>query len=315
MLLAADGAHEVADALADILQATRREEVALHAFAPGAPAPRVVAIDGSNVTVAESGAHLVGAHRIGRVELRDGVAVAAAPRASVLTLLRAGDAAPLLARLRACGVTDAQPPRLAASALLEHLRALDELAAAIDAVESMDAGDLLLLDGAIQARAAIPLADRLVERARERGVDVVGVCKSTSLVVGATPALVACRLAARSFAAPTWWAEIPAPASVRARVLVARLSPAEPRPFRFDVAAADDDPARVLPALAALAGHPAYPGYPSPLAMAHNAALIAEQERLRLRQELMDAVLARGVASDDWDAAFLDYHDVLELGA
>src|SRR5205823_6344414 len=122
----------------------------------------------------------------------------------------------------------------------------------------------------------LPLMLRIVERAREKRVDVVGVCKSTSLTVGGVPALAACALAARErrFAA-AWWAEIAAPSQVRGRVLVARLSSAEDRPFRFDVASMRE-PEEVLSSLAALSRHPATPGYPSPLAMAHHRATIGE---------------------------------------
>jgi hypothetical protein len=85
--------------------------------------------------------------------------------------------------------------------------------------------------------------------------------------------------------------------------------------FRFDVAAHDDDPVRVLGGLASLAGHPAYPGYPSPLAMAHNAALIPEDLKQRLRAQLQDAMHDAGLDGETAETAFLDYHDVLELGA
>lgn len=314
MLSAAVGTDEVARRLVDLLSRTPREAVAPAPLPPGDPPARVAAVDGSNVTLAESGAHLVGAWRVGRVDLARGALVHAMPRPPEVGLLVDKDVEPLRSRLAAAGVS-VESPRLAAGAMLEHLRTLAELGEALDAVEALGPRDLLLLDGALQARTAIPLMDRLAARARVRGVDLVGVCKSTSLTVGPAPALVACRLAARDLGATPWCVEIPAPPAVRGRVFVARLSAAEPRPFRFDVAAADDDPRRVLGSLATLAGHPAYPGYPSPLAMAHNAALLSEQDRLRLRATLHEACVKAGVAEDDWDAAFLDYHEVLELGA
>ena len=315
MLIAATGTDDVARRLAGLLASMPREQVGCTPFVAGEPPARVVAIDGSNVTLAEGGSHLVGAYRVGRVDLAHGVSRTLATPPPRVVLLAARDTTALADALREAGAPGVELPRMDAPRILEHLRTLAELRAALDALDQMRTDDMLLLDGALQARPTLPLMDTLVQRARERGVDLVGACKSTSLTVGVAPALVACRLAARPLGQQPWHAEVPAPPSVRGRVLIARLSSAEPRPFRFDVVAADDDAPRALARLAALAGHPAYPGYPSPLAMAHNAALINEQERLRLRAHVHDAVVGAGVSEDDWNAAFLDYHDVLELGA
>jgi hypothetical protein len=200
---------------------------------------------------------------------------------------------------------------LAGEDTLGDRRARAETALAADLLERLEPGDLLLLDGALHARTTEMAA--LLDRAGEREVSMVGVCKSTSLVLGGVPALAAAHLAGRAAGLPRWWAEIAAPPHVRGRVLLARLSPAEDRPFRFDVAA--PDALRVLGSLASLAGHPAAPGYPSPLAIAHHAATIQEDERRRLAASVEEAALRHGAAEDAWRAAFADYHDVLDLGA
>lgn len=312
----ARGLDEVTGHLAKLLGDAPREPLHVRPLVT-APAPaRVLAVDGSSVTLAESGSHALVAYRAGRIQLDGGRPLAAPPQPVDVRLLADGDVAPLRDALAALGLDAAPlPARPAAKATLDALRTLQEHAIALVALEGAPAGSLLLLDGALQARASAPLMDRLVERARARGIDLVGVCKSTSMTVGGAPALSAARLAARPLGATPWTVELPAPPAVRGRVILARLSAAEARPFRFDVLARDEDPLRVVAALASLAGHPAYPGYPSPLAMAHNAALIAEPERLRLLADVREAVLAAGVREHDWDAAFLDYHDVLELGA
>jgi hypothetical protein len=284
---------------------------------PLLPAPRrVVAVDGSNVTLAEGGEHLLGAYRCGRVVLEGGAPKAASDQEPEVVLLTPHEGKDRVRQALAdAGFPDADLPALSNAACLETLRTLAEMRCAEDALALLGQGDLLLLDGALQARAATPLLDRLLLAAKSKGVDVVGVCKSTSLTIGPVPALVACQLAGRQFAGKLWLARLPAPPVIRAPVYAARLSPGEDRVFRYDVAAHDGDAARVLGGLAGLAGHPAYPGYPSPLAMAHNAALLNEETKQRLRAQVMEAALRAGALEEAWTAAFLDYHDVLEMGA
>ena len=310
------GTSEVARRLASLLSRMPEGTPRLVAFEPR-PAPRrVVAVDGSNVTLAEGGEHLLGAYRWGRVVLDRGAPRAADPQEPDVVLLtphegkeRVRDA------LAEAGYPDDDLPALSNAACLETLRTLAELRCAEESLPLLERGDLLLLDGALQARAATPLLDRILAAAKAKGVDAVGVCKSTSLTIGPVPALVACQLAGRAFPSRTWLAPLPTTAAVRAPAYAARLSPGEDRVFRYDVAAHDGDAARVLGGLANLAGHPAYPGYPSPLAMAHNAALLNEETRQRLRAQVMEEAIRAGALEEAWTAAFLDYHDILEMGA
>lgn len=304
------GLSSVAARLAERLARIPKETPRLAPLTPGETPRRVVAVDGSSVVVAEAGDLLVGAYRVGVVRLEEGAQVAQTPRDPTLALLAADEAHRVVAEALGAPV-----PPLAPAEALHVLRTLAELGAATDALATLEAGDLLLLDGALAGTLTLPALDKLLAEAFARGVDVVGVCKSTRLRIGPSPALVACRLAGRTYPHATWMAALPTPPSGRGACLAARLSEGEERVFRFDVAAHDRDPARVLASLAALAGHPAYPGYPSPLAMAHNAALLNEETKRRLRGRLTEALLDAGVDASTLDAAFLDYHDVLELGA
>lgn len=308
------GLRDVATRLAAILAEAPRGTPDVRPFVPAEAPRRALAVDGSSVVLAESGSHLVGAFRPAAVLVERGHAARVEAFPPEVALLSDGDAHRTLAqRMQRAELPVVEVAPLHAGAALDALRLHEEVALALRLLPQLSAGDLLLVDGAVQTRPPVLVMDSLLRAARERGVDVIGVCKSTSLTVGGAPALAACQLAARGVVAP-WASELQAPASVRGRVFVARLSRAEQRPFRFDVAAHDDDPLRALAAAAGLAGHPGYPGYPSPLAMAHHAAVIAEDERRRLAHDVMEAVAARGVSGDAWRAAFLDYHDVLELG-
>lgn len=296
--------------LADLLRPRPGEAPAISALAPGAAPRLVVAVDGSSVKLAEPGGHLLAAYRAAIVRVaRDGNAQQA--QAAEVALLGPDAAETLRERL---GLA-MEIPRLHPEAALDALRTLAEIRAAQRALDDMRPGDLLLLDGPLQERPNVPLMETLLAKARAGRVDVAGVCKSTSLQVGRTPALPACLGAARALGLSTWSSPLPAPANVRGRVYAARLSSAEPRAFRFDVSSAEGDDLRVLSSIAALCGHPAYPGYPSPLAMAHNAAVLDEGARSRLLAQVEDAALRAGVRPSEWEAACVDYHDVLELGA
>lgn len=315
-LTAARGTEAVAKRLASLLGEAPADAPRLSALEPRPAPAQVAAVDGSSVTIAESGAHVLAAYRAGYVGVSGGKPIQVGPFAPEVVLLTHEDAARTVAdRLATAGFPGVEVPRLTPSAALDALRTLSELETALDVLDALGEGDLLLLDGPLQQRPLVPLMDRLAARAAERRVDVVGVCKSTSLTLGPVPALVACQLAARRFPSPLWHAPLPTPPHVLGRTFAARLSVAEERAFRFDVHAHDGDAGRVLGAVAALCGHPAYPGYPSPLAMAHNAVLLNEETRQRLRHEVMEATLGRGVSENVWEAAFLDYHDILELGA
>ncbi|HUR68087.1 MAG TPA: hypothetical protein VM370_02490 [Candidatus Thermoplasmatota archaeon] len=303
----------VARRIADVLARAPDETPRLTALEPAAAPARALAVDGSSVVLAEAGDHLLAAYRAGAVGVERGRPLAPrVPNAEVVFLakLHARDA--VAAKLEEDGFPAAGVPRLSTGEALDALRTIEEMRAALAVLEGLDAGDLLLLDGALQARGHIPMLERVLARALERGVDVVGVCKSTSMTIGAAPAIVACQLAGRSFPSKTWWAPLPPRASVRGASFAARLSPAEERVFRFDIASSD---ATVLASLAGLCGHPAYPGYPSPLAMAHNAVLLNDDARRRLLAQVQEAAIAAGADARAWEAAFVDYHDILELGA
>ncbi|MEO2237542.1 MAG: hypothetical protein ABGW95_04810, partial [Candidatus Poseidoniia archaeon] len=64
--------------------------------------------------------------------------------------------------------------------------------------------------------------------------------------------------------------------------------------------------------LVALARDVVYPGYPWPLAQAHNLVLIDGDLTDALRQALQGAALEQGLAPGAWDVLFSDYHEVLD---
>ncbi len=288
----------------------------------GTSPERVAAVDGGSGEVADGHAFLVGAYRGGAVLVKDSgeAREVHVPEPQVVVLDE--DTAPeLLHRtLEAWDVPATSHRDLGLEATLEALRTLDELRAARNVLHVLGADDMLLLDGALQARDPVPprsLLQNLLDEAAERGVHVVGVCKSTSQRLGRRPALPAARHAARrQGAADAWSAPLPRPNDgVLARPHAARLNPAQDRVFRFDVAPHSPDANSVLANLRPLATNPGYPGYPVPLALAHNEVHLDEALLQDLRHGIRRETELAGVASTTWDAAFEDFHDVLDLGA
>jgi len=198
---------------------------------------------------------------------------------------------------------------------LEALRALAEFEAARGALAGLEAGDLLLLDGPLAPREPAPpaaLLGALLSDARARGVDVAGVAKSTTATLSGVPALAAAERVGRGVPAP-WAIELPPRApGVLSRAV--RLNVAGRRVFRVDVAAAEGRLEAVLGTLAALSVNPGYPGYPYPLALAHNAAVLTEEEQKDLVERLRARAARRGLSEAAWEAAFHDYHEELERG-
>ncbi|MFA5863043.1 MAG: DNA double-strand break repair nuclease NurA, partial [Candidatus Thermoplasmatota archaeon] len=217
---AAPGMADVARRLADLLSQESSQRPDVRAFQPTSPPPRVAAVDGSSVILAESGSHLIGAFRAAGVFVERGQVRPIERNAPEVCLLSHADAAAALS-LR-LGGRDVAP--LPPKACLDALRSHTESALALRLVEQLDAGDALLLDGSLAVRPPVLLLDEVLKRAAERRVDVIGVCKSTSMTIGAAPAIAVCQLAARDFPTATWSVEVKAPPNVRGRVLVARLS-------------------------------------------------------------------------------------------
>ncbi len=295
---------------------------------PATPPALVAAVDGSSRMLLDGGAFAVVALRAGRVVVRDGEEAAAADSGEVLEreavlevrLLEADSFADEWSeRYReATGRLPAeQPPDLAAA--LEWLRELAETEAALAALEVLaiagaagsDApGSLLLLDGALTSPHA-PARDALrlvLDRADTAGVTVAAVAKRSSLARNGAPVLPGLM---RDSPDGCWRA--PLDCDSLGRPGAVRLNPASEWAFRLDVAGGDYG--AVAASLAALARDAVYPGYPWPLAQAHNLVIIDSDLTDALRQALQGAALEQGLAPGAWDVLFSDYHAVLDRSA
>ena len=92
---------------------------------------------------------------------------------------------------------------------------------------------------------------------------------------------------------------------------MAHLAPAAPYAFRVDVSRSGREEHEVLERLASLALDPAFPGYPYPLARAHQAARVTNYAVADLRRAFRDALARAGMREDDIEVLFQDFHVVL----
>ncbi len=281
-------------------------------LAPEMPPALVAAVDGSSRMLLDGGAFAVVALRAGRVVVRDAEEVLEREAPLEVRLLEADTFADEWSECyrEATGrLPSEQPPDLQAA--LEWLRELAETEAALAALEALAIagapGSLLLLDGALTSPHA-PARDALrlvLDRADAAGVTVAAVAKRSSLARDGAPVLPALM---RDSPDGCWRTALDCDSLGKSGAV--RLNPASEWAFRLDVAGGDYG--TVAASLVALARDAVYPGYPWPLAQAHNLVLIDGDLTDALRQALQGAALEQGLAPGAWDVLFSDYHEVLD---
>ncbi len=281
-------------------------------LAPEVPPALVAAVDGSSRMLLDGGAFAVVALRAGRVVVRDAEEVLEREAPLEVRLLEADTFADKWSECyrEATGrLPSEQPPDLQAA--LEWLRELAETEAALAALEALAIagapGSLLLLDGALTSPHA-PARDALrlvLDRADAAGVTVAAVAKRSSLARDGAPVLPALM---RDSPDGCWRTALDCDGLGKSGAV--RLNPASEWAFRLDVAGGDYG--TVAASLVALARDAVYPGYPWPLAQAHNLVLIDGDLTDALRQALQGAALEQGLAPGAWDVLFSDYHEVLD---
>ena len=281
-------------------------------LAPEVPPALVAAVDGSSRMLLDGGAFAVVALRAGRVVVRDAEEVLEREAPLEVRLLEADTFADEWSeryRETTGRLPSEQPPDLQAA--LEWLRELAETEAALAALEALAIagapGSLLLLDGALTSPHA-PARDALrlvLDRADAAGVTVAAVAKRSSLARDGAPVLPALM---RDSPDGCWRTALDCDSLGKSGAV--RLNPASEWAFRLDVAGGDYG--TVAASLVALARDAVYPGYPWPLAQAHNLVLIDGDLTDALRQALQGAALEQGLAPGAWDVLFSDYHEVLD---
>jgi hypothetical protein len=285
--------------------------------------PGVVwAVDGGSCVVADGRSFQVVGYRAARVRFERG-ATGSVDRPALVVHAVSNEEMDRLAREALTELCGAEPDRLPELARpVDALREWSEWSEVARTVEEAEAGDLVLVDGSLHGGPLVPQAvvQRVHRRAVERGVALAGVVKASTLYWGRNAPLVGLlkRRGDREAPASRWATRISTdPKFGRLYVgdiFVAHLAPTAPFAFRIDVARGgrgEDDAMAVLGRLAALADDPAFVGYPYPLARAHQAARVTGYDVVDLRRAFRDQLSGRGMAADDIEVLFQDFHEVL----
>lgn len=192
------------------------------------------------------------------------------------------------------------------------VRRMAELSLARKAIGKLDKGDLICMDGDLQAnhRMGKDFLSQLSERTKDHGINLLGLSKTCSLKTKGGFSL----LSALDAKAPSgsWLAKgIYLTEDGRIRIGFARLHPAASHIFRIDGQADEQGFINVTAMLARDASDATFPGYPYGLILADRLARISSQERTYLLTRL------KTLAGDRFQAIAsslnsLNAHDVLD---
>jgi hypothetical protein len=281
--------------------------------------PGVVwSVDGGSCVVADGRSFSVAAHRVARVRFAGGSTELVESPALEVTAV-SGTGLERIARdaLAELGEDPQRLPDLPRP--VDALREWAEWREVARTVREAGAGDLVLVDGSLHGGPLVPPAvvRRVHDEAVAREVSLAGVVKASTLYWGRNAPLVGLlkRRADRELGPCRWSARISTdPVFGRlyvGEIFVTHLAPTAPYAFRVDVAHGSTEPGETLGRLAALAGDPAFVGYPYPLARAHQGARITGYAVADVRRAFRDALARAGMSPDDIEMLFDDFHLVL----
>jgi hypothetical protein len=279
----------------------------------------VWAVDGGSCTVADGRSFQVGAYRAARVRFAgDQTTDVERPQLDVRAV--SPEEMERLARETLTDLCGSQPERLPdLPRPVDALREWAEWREVGRTIRDAEPGDLVLVDGSLHGGPLVPqeVVRRVHEEAVARLVSLAGVVKSSTLYWGRNAPLVTLlkRRGDRELGEARWSARISTdPVFGRLYVgdiLVAHLAPTATHAFRVDVARGPAPREQVLGRLASLSDDPAFVGYPYPLARAHQTARVTGYDVADARRAFREALSRRGMAEDDVELLFQDFHEVL----
>jgi hypothetical protein len=296
---------------------------------PAGPAGTVSAVDGSNTMVLDGGTFALAAIRAARTTFtgneRGGRAVTPITLVTIGPGHRNHDFDALFQECYGApphkGLDNADPER--ASAILRDTL---EYWVARKTAETLPAGSLLLLDGALRVSSQNhePVLTEILETAGERGILLAAVAKRTRATWGGghplLPALAG--LVAEYEIRGPWWTRID-PHLIdhteyrqgrHGDIYVASLHPEVSRPLKMELPKGTDEEtaAATMQALAACAGDGRIPGYPYPLLDAHRTVAIGEELTGQILQDIKAGLVKQGILHRAFEDLFGDLHGDFE---
>jgi hypothetical protein len=210
--------------------------------------------------------------------------------------------------------------------LSTYFRELQEYIALKEAIDEAQRGDLVLYDGGFtwKERPLGKVLEKIFLAAEEKGVDLLGVSKSSSLSYGS--AIQRPFLQHTSFAGSVlapglpWYVRLrdknidPGPDGWDGEIYVTRLDGRSDHAFRVDAPSyLSDRVGSPLGKLSAYSCSSECLGYPHALFRAHRDIRITDQEGAFIRLQLLDLLGEKGSSESQIREALLDYHDVLDM--
>ncbi len=283
---------------------------------------RVGAVDGGSATVVKGRSFLIGIYRTGSVIFYDGKRIEQKTLPLKLEIISQADISKryFSAYRDLTGEEPSEAPGI--EKMLDRLRLFSEWKLAQGLLDELSQGDMLLIDGSLKASIAPPynFLLKITQKAKEKGVHLVGVTKTSTLYWGDRSPLIPAVVKVGERFCPNcnWFCQISADElhtkspSYFGTIYVAKLKASSDFAFRVDVNRFDQvNPNIVFSFLSNLSSDPAFLGYPYPLAAAHNLARITKGEVEDVRYRLQSKALEKGISTADWDLLFADFHEVL----
>lgn len=286
---------------------------------------RIAAIDGSNAAVLESGSMTISAIRAGAVLFRDGE-IDRKRTPLLLVTSGSGEGPDDFSHLyRECfrsdpGKTLGDDERTMLASLARDIL---EYWMAGEVLESLERGDLLLLDGALRVshESLDPVLTRLIGQAERKGVLLAAVAKRTAATFGdgypLLPAVAA--YAADQGRASPWRVKVDESILDQTRfsqwqhgeIHVTSLHPHTGVPIKVELPVKQswERTEQTFSLLAGCADDGRIPGYPFPLLEAHRAVVIGQPVLGQVRQDLIAALDRQGIDFSRYAMMFGDYHD------
>ncbi len=204
------------------------------------------------------------------------------------------------------------------SGALSSFRSATEMSMSFRALESLQSGDILLLDGSLRSECS-RIQKKLLDDCASNGIDVAAVTKgSTLLWKGGSSYLSVARTAGDKIQKDKcWYVRIGQIGSrdgtaPHGDVYIARLNRWSHSVFRVDLSRKNNRSAsEIFSRLCDLSSDPFFLGYPYPLAAVHQMVRLSDDELLNFRIRLREKAYSAGIADSGWDALFADFHDTL----
>lgn len=304
-------------------------------FAPIEPQPfegRIFAVDGSNVKVCDLSVVKANRIRAGYVVYRgrrwERTAVTyddlfVADRRDYMKWFREPLERLDMGEIDLSGLRGSELDRIST-----YFRELQEYVALDAALSESEEGDLILYDGGFAIWKDRPfgrVVDEIIKRASKRGVDLLGVSKSSSVSWGEISMPLVyhlSRLGKSLLPGRAWYVDLggknvhPDPQEERwhGSIYMVLFHPMGDRAFRVDVPSyMDGRVASAFSKTAAFSGSSESPGYPHALFRAHHDLKLSSHDGDMSRFRMIDAMAKRhSVSMKDLRSA-MDYHEILDI--